>query len=204
MSENLRTRGRGLLAQKREARAWYWRLHGLSWNATAAQLAKEGLGKGPDCRTPVSRSAVQCMIARVRARLQFDTREETDRQIEALNLIIGESLDAWDRSKEDFKRIMEKTVAAESPPLPASGAIPTLPPTRPGRKESVMEVEQQCGDVRYLEQARRALADIRSILGIKASEKLDATSGGKPVAVIRYEVIQPGLPGQPEPAALTG
>lgn len=69
-----------------------------------------------------------------------------------------------------------------------------LAPFRGGRPARSLgsgstQTRQMFGDPRYIDQLRGILADIRKIWGMDAPKQIDATSGGKPFAIIGYEML---------------
>ena len=133
----------------------------------ALQAILEGRSQHEIARTlGVSQPAVSKMLKRIEERQLSDVtwRVERQRARHSLRLeyLYSEAIRAWRASQEDaLRRRQRKTDGAGSP-------------------STVAEVisERQHGDPRYLEEARRALADLRTLWGVDAPERLsvDATS----------------------------
>lgn len=88
--------------------------------------------------------------------------EERATQVARLNLIVDESMRAWERSKA-AKKLARKQQTGSS----GSGT------GSPVRSSEVVEtrLEDRDGDPRYLDTAMKAMADIRRILGLDAPLK---------------------------------
>ena len=88
------------------------------------------------------------------------------RQTLCLDHLYRESLRSWEASKDDATRRVQRTTHAG-----AGGAV--------GATVAQLVVETQHGDPRYLEVARKVLADQRRVWGLDAPQKLDvrATRG---------------------------
>ena len=86
--------------------------------------------------------------------------------VAAPRLSLRESLRSWEASKDDATRRVQRTTHAG-----AGGAV--------GATVAQLVVETQHGDPRYLEVARKVLADQRRVWGLDAPQKLDvrATRG---------------------------
>jgi hypothetical protein len=168
------------LARQREDRAWQLRRRGWSDQRIADQLAEDGLGR-------VTRQAVGQALRRARARVLKEMGErikaETEHQLDLLNTIEADAWDAWERSKEESRRMTAKTV---QPPPPAvlPGAAPPPPAVR---TEKSLTTEQQCGDPSYLHAAMAAGDRKRKILGLDAPTRHkvagDDAPGAVPIAV---------------------
>lgn len=104
----------------------------------------------------ISRGRVSQMIKRMRewkARQIMPTIEQLQRKHELLLYKVAEEAwTEWERSKKNAESLSEKT-----------GLL--------GTKETTTVTKGQCGDPRYLEQVRSALADIRKIRGADAPVK---------------------------------
>ena len=142
--------------QAREVRVLDWSVAGLSQRQIAAE---EG----------ITQSAVSKILARVEARVLEDlvarVEQQKVRQTLCLDHLYRESLQAWEASKADATRQVQKKTT------PGLGV--------PGTTVAQIVSASQHGDPRYLEVARKALADQRRVWGLEAPQKLDvrATEG---------------------------
>ena len=118
----------------------------------------------------LSQSAVSKILRRLETRalqeLVDRVEQQKARQSLRLDYLYGESLRAWAASKADATRRVQRTTQAG-----AGGAG--------GATVAQLVVETQHGDPRYLEVARKVLADQRRVWGLDAPQKLDvrATEG---------------------------
>lgn len=125
--------------------------------STQRQIAEE-LG--------VSQAAVSKMLSRLEERFARDVVATLDRhrakQTMRLEHQYSESMRAWTESKQD------STVRRQRKAQDATG--------RAGPAVAELIVENQHGDPRYLEQARKALNDIRKVWGVDAPQVLKVTA----------------------------
>lgn len=134
------------ILREREQQSWALRQRGFTHQRIADQLG-------------LDRSTITKMLgrlsARVNAKLGQEITEHKMAQLEQLSFIIDECMQAWERSKESQKSVSKKTTDA--------GKLT-------GRKaeEILMQTEDQDGNIRYITEARAAMADIRKILDIDA------------------------------------
>ena len=142
--------------QARELRVLERSIQGHSQREIAAE---EGLTQG----------AVSKILSRLEQRALEELVDRVERQKARqtlrLDYLYRESLRAWDASKTDAtRRVQRKTDRG---------------PGTPGATVAQLVVETQHGDPRYLELARKALADQRRVWGLDAPQKLDvrATEG---------------------------
>ena len=117
----------------------------------------------------ITQSAVSKILRRVEARvleeLMARVEQQKVRQTLSLEHVYRQSLAAWETSKGDAtRRVQTKTQTAAGA---SSGTVAQL------------VVENRHGDPRFLEIARKALADQRRVWGLDAPQKLDvrATRG---------------------------
>jgi Homeodomain-like domain len=109
----------------------------------------------------VSQPAVSKMLKRIEERLLTDVawRIERQRARQSLRLefLYSEAIRAWRGSHDDALRRRQRKTDGVG-----------------GHTSTVAEVisENQHGDPRYLEEARRALADLRTLWGVDAPERL--------------------------------
>lgn len=112
-------------------------------------------------RTVISRALAK-YNRRVMQRLEGRAVAEKGRQLERLDYLYSQAVEAWHRSREDAETL-KTTDDGSNPP----------------RTETT--VKGQAGDAAMLAQARAALADARSILGLDAPKAADITSNGKEI-----------------------
>ena len=139
--------------QTREMRALELSIHG----STQREIAEE-LG--------VSQPAVSKILSRLEERYAREVVANLDRhrakQTLRLEHQYAESMRAWTESKQD------STVRRQRKGQNAAGHA--------GPSVAELVVENQHGDPRYLEQARKALNDIRKVWGIDAPQLLSVTA----------------------------
>jgi uncharacterized protein with von Willebrand factor type A (vWA) domain len=111
----------------------------------------------------VSQAAVSKMLARLETRILRELAETVERQKARhtlrLERLFAEAMGAWEQSKTDTTRRRQRKTE--------SGA------GRAGATVAEIVVENQHGDPRYLDEARKALADHRRIWGLDAPQKVD-------------------------------
>lgn len=110
----------------------------------------------------VSQAAVSKILTRVELRVlrELTARVERQKARQTLRLehIFAEAMRAWDQSKADTTRRRQRK--SDGP-----GGV--------GATVAEIVVENQHGDPRYLEEARKALADHRKLWGLDAPQKID-------------------------------
>jgi predicted transcriptional regulator len=111
----------------------------------------------------ISQAAVSKILKRVELRLLREMADTVERQRvrQTLRLehLFTESMRAWEQSKVDNTRRRQRKSEGR-----AGGAGSTI---------AEIVVENQHGDARYLDEARKALADHRKIWGLDAPQKVD-------------------------------
>lgn len=151
------------VTRERERRAW--ELRQACW--TQERIAGD-LG--------VDRSTISKMLARIDRRLLkqveaavFAMKVAEDARLE---FIIDEAMQAWQRSKSPAvaKRVT-KTKAGEKDPGETEGEG-----KHGGRSQETVSQAAQCGDARYLVEARAAMADRRKLWGLDAPQKVAQTN----------------------------
>lgn len=161
-------------AREHEARAWALRQQGWTQQRIAAEL---GLGQSAVCR----------ILARVSRRTLKELSDDVGRvkaeQSERLDFIIDEALQAWERSKRNSSSVTRERTEV----------LGGTEDEQPARERVVRAGEQRDGDVRFLEQARAALAEQRKIWGAEAPKKAEISGrdGGPIETVRRYVGIDP-------------
>lgn len=118
----------------------------------------------------VSQAAVSKILTRVEIRVLREMTVIVERQKARHTLrlehLFAEAIQAWERSKTDStRRRQRKTQSGQG------GADATL---------AEIVTENQHGDPRYLDEARKALADHRKLWGLDAPHKLDVRASRNP------------------------
>lgn len=130
-----------------EDEAWNLRVHGWTQQRIATKLG-------------VTQQAVSVMLKRASAkfseRFMQDIKAVKDEQVAQLQLVADEALQGWFKSKEAKKRNVTKL---------KQGKGRNKNPYIDSKSVSEFEV---CGDTKYLTEFRKALEDIRKILGADA------------------------------------
>ena len=128
----------------------------------------------------LSQSAVSKILRRLETRalqeLVDRVEQQKARQSLRLDYLYGESLRAWEASKTDATRRVQRTTQAG-----AGGAG--------GATVAQLVVETQHGDPRYLEVARKVLADQRRVWGLDAPQKLDVRATEGPFDAMSDEAL---------------
>lgn len=118
----------------------------------------------------VSQAAVSKILNRVERRVLRELTATVERQkvrhTLRLEHIFTEAMRAWDQSKADTTRRRQRK---------SEGG-----PGGPGATIAEIVVENQHGDARYLEEARKALADHRKLWGLDAPQKVDLRASRNP------------------------
>ena len=147
----------------------------------------------------ISQAGVSKLLKRVELRILQELTETVERQKARQTLrlehLFAEAMRAWTDSKTDMTRRRQRKTQA------GSGTGATI-------AEIVTEIKH--GDPRYLEEARKALADHRKIWGLDAPQKVDVRASRNPYADmteddLRAEVARQarllGAPDSPTPKA---
>ena len=131
----------------------------------------------------ISQSAVSKILQRLEARVLEElvgrVEQQKVRQTLCLDHLYRESLQAWEASKADATRRVQKKTQ------PGVGA--------PGATVAQFVVETQHGDPRYLEVARKVLADQRRVWGLDAPQKLDVRATEGPFDAMSDEALAEAL-----------
>jgi len=140
----------------REEQAWHYRTQGWTQERIAEKLG-------------VGQSAVSRMLRRIVERVVFDmeieVKEELLAQLAELRFIVGESMEAWEKSKAGSKRVSRATQKQQGPALagksPADlGEIVT---TR-------QDLVDTYGNTQFLNLAMKAMGDIRTLLQMEVKQ----------------------------------
>ena len=128
----------------------------------------------------ISQSAVSKILQRLEARVLEElvgrVEQQKVRQTLCLDHLYRESLRAWEASKADATRRVQRTTHA------GAGAVG-------GGTVAQLVVETQHGDPRYLEVARKVLADQRRVWGLDAPQKLDVRATEGPFDAMSDEAL---------------
>lgn len=129
-----------------------------------------------------SQAAVSKILKRIELRLLRELSETVERQKARqtirLERLFSEAMGAWERSKADSTRRRQRKTQ--------SGAGGT------GATVAEIVTENQHGDPRYLDEARKALADHRKIWGLDAPQKVDVRAQN-PYADMTEEALRAEL-----------
>jgi predicted transcriptional regulator len=130
----------------------------------------------------ISQAAVSKLLKRIETRLFGELAETVGRQKarHALRLehLFAEAMRSWNESKADStRRRQRKTQSGQ------------------GTDATVAEivVENQHGDPRYLDEARKALADHRKLWGLDAPQKVDLRASRDPYADMTEDALRAEL-----------
>jgi hypothetical protein len=133
-----------------------WKL--LSEGRTPTVIARE---------VGIARQSVHRIIRRVESQynesIAATVSEMRARQARVLEATVEEALDAWERSKQPFRAVRKKVARATGMTTSEGGHSVEQVDT---------VVELQVGDVRFLAEARAALADLRRLFGLDAPKAL--------------------------------
>ena len=131
----------------------------------------------------VSQAAVSKILKRVELRVLRELTAIVDRQKARQTLrlehLFAEALRAWEQSKGDTTRRRQRKFDGGS--RGAGGTVAEI------------VVENQHGDPRYLQEARRALADHRKLWGLDAPQTLDLRASRNPFDAMTEEEILEAL-----------
>lgn len=152
-----------------EEEAWNLRVHGWTQSRIANKLG-------------VTQQAVSVMLKRAgvkfRERFMLDIKHVKDEQVAQLQLVADEALQGWFRSKEAIKRNVTKLKQGKG-----RGKKPYID------SKSVSEFEA-CGDTKYLTEFRKALEDIRKILGADAPLQITQVPNEVDLSLFSDEQLQ--------------
>ena len=139
----------------------------------------------------ITQAAVSKLLKRVELRLLRELGDQVERlkvrQTLRLERLYAEALHAWEASKADTTRRRQRQTQGQ-----AGGRAGTL---------AEVVVENQHGDPRYLDEARKALADHRKVWGLEAPQQFDVRASRNPYAGMTEEALREELARQ---AALIG
>ena len=178
MSPTRRPRGRGgqrgheppARIQARELRVLERSIQGWSQRENAAEER-------------VTQAAISKILRRAEDRMlrEFTAVIELQKSRQAVRLehVYHQGMRAWEVSKSDAtRRVQRKT-------QPGAGGV--------GATVAELVVETQHGDPRYLDLARKALADLRTLWGLDAPQKLDVRATRSPFDGVSEEGLRAEL-----------
>jgi hypothetical protein len=128
----------------------------------------------------VSQAAVSKILQRIDRRLLQEMRERAEhhkaRHTLRLEHVFAEAMHAWDASKADTTRRRQRKTRSGTGD--AEGTV------------AEVVVQNQHGDPRYLEEARKALGDQRKLWGLDAPQKLDVRATRSPYEGMSDEALR--------------
>jgi predicted transcriptional regulator len=128
----------------------------------------------------ISQAAVSKIIQRVELRVLRELADTVERQKAQQSLRIAhlyaEAMKAWEQSKSDTTRRRQRKTDG------GRGGT--------GATVAEMVVQTHHGDPRYLEQARKALADHRKVWGLDAPQQLDLRTPRNPYDDLSEEALR--------------
>jgi predicted transcriptional regulator len=131
----------------------------------------------------ISQAAVSKILKRIELRVLRELTDTVERQKARQSLrlehLFAESMRSWQDSKADSTRRRQRKTDGGS-----GGSGATV---------AEIVVENQHGDPRYLEEARKALADHRKIWGLDAPQKVDVRATRNPYADMTEEDLRAEL-----------
>jgi predicted transcriptional regulator len=132
----------------------------------------------------ISQPAVSKLLARADERALADLSSRVERQkvrqTQRLERVFAEAMQAWERSKADTTKRRQRQSAGD-------GGTNTGP-----GNHTVAEVvvETKHGDPRYLETARKAMGDLRSIWGLDAPQQVDISRADPYAGLTEAELLE--------------
>ena len=131
----------------------------------------------------ISQAAVSKMLKRIELRVLRELADTVERQKARQTLrlehLFAEAMRSWQDSKTDSTRRRQRKTDGGT-----CGAGSTV---------AELVVENQHGDPRYLEEARKALADHRKIWGLDAPQKVDVRATRNPYAEMSEDELRAEL-----------
>jgi predicted transcriptional regulator len=130
----------------------------------------------------ISQAAVSKLLRRIETRLLRELAETVQRQKARQTLrlehLFAEAMRAWNESKADTTRRRQRQTQG------GDGAGATV---------AELVVENQHGDPRYLDEARKSLADQRKLWGLDAPQKVDLHASRDPYDDMPEEALRAEL-----------
>jgi hypothetical protein len=132
----------------------------------------------------ISQAAVSKILKRVELRILRELMDTVERQKARQSIrlehLFAEAMRAWEDSKADSTRRRQRKTQG------AGG-------NAAGNTMAEVVVENQHGDPRYLDQARKTLSDHRKIWGLDAPQKVDVRASRNPYAEMSEEDLRAEL-----------
>ena len=154
----------------RELRAMELSVQGWSQRRMAAELG-------------ISQPAVSKMLRRLEERVLRELAEDGDRQkarqTNRLEHLYTEALGGWEHSKADATRRRQRKTEVGT-----NGGGATI---------AELVVENRHGDPRFLDLGRKILADLRTLWGLDAPQKVDLRASHTPFADLSDEALEEQL-----------
>ena len=129
----------------------------------------------------ISQAAVSKILKRIETRQLREWAETLERhkvkQTLRLEHLFAEAIRAWHESKADTTRRRQRQTESD----------------HGGASVAEIIVENQHGDPRYLDEARKALADHRKLWGLDAPQKVDLRASQDPYADMTEEALRAEL-----------
>ena len=141
----------------------------------------------------ISQAAISKLLKRIETRLLRELAESAQRQKARQTLrlehLFAEAMRAWNESKADTTRRRQRQTQG------GDGAGATV---------AELVVENQHGDPRYLDEARKALADQRKLWGLDAPQKVDLHASRDPYDDMSEEALRAELARQTQLLGIAG
>ena len=133
----------------------------------------------------ISQPAVSKLLARADERALADLSSRVERQkvrqTQRLERVFAESMRAWERSKADTTRRRQRQSARDGRGTNTGAGNHTV---------AEVVVETKHGDPRYLETARKAMSDLRSIWGLDAPQQVDISRADPYASLTEAELME--------------
>lgn len=133
----------------------------------------------------ISQAAVSKLLARADERALADLSSRVERQkvrqTQRLERVFAESMRAWERSKAGTTKRRQRQSARDGVGSNSGGGNHTV---------AEVVVETKHGDPRYLETARKAMGDLRSIWGLDAPQQVDISRADPYAGLTEAELIE--------------
>ena len=133
----------------------------------------------------ISQPAVSKLLARADERALADLSSRVERQkvrqTQRLERVFAESMRAWERSKADTTKRRQRQSARDGGGTNTGAGNHTV---------AEVVVETKHGDPRYLETARKAMGDLRSIWGLDAPQQVDISRADPYASLTEAELME--------------
>lgn len=132
----------------------------------------------------ISQAAVSKLLARADERALADLSSRVERQkvrqTQRLERVFAESMRAWERSKADTTKRRQRQSGGDGATNTGAGS----------HTVAEVMVETKHGDPRYLETARKAMGDLRSIWGLDAPQQVDISRADPYAGLTEAELME--------------